>query len=441
MIKKLLVTICLVALYAPATYGVVNVQEVTSPGGIKAWFVQDTKSQVISMHFAFRSGDVMDTKGKEGTADLAADMLTEGAGDLNHREFEAILQDLAIGLSFSADSDHFFGSVKTLEKHKDKAVELLHLALNKPRLDKSAMERIRSQHIAYLASIAQTPNHLISKKLKKILFKNHPYGRGANKSPKTVKTVAIADIKDYLRSNLAQDNLLVGVVGNLTVQEVGQLLDKVFGGLPQKATQPKIAEITAPEKASTAVIEKDIPQSAVIFAQSGWKADHPDYLKASILMHILGDSHVSRLNEEIRNKRGLAYHTRASLNPSQYTALVVGVIGTANDHVKDSIGLAKSEWRRMYDQGVTEKELADAKSFMTGAFPLQFTSSKAISGLLVGYQIAKRDISYFKKRNQLIEAITLSEVNDVAKRLLKPDALTFVIAGKPKDVIATASRR
>ena len=150
-----------------------------------------------------------------------------------------------------------------------------------------------------------------------------------------------------------------------------------------------------------------------------------------------GGGFASRLTEEVREKRGLAYGVSTYFNPYEFGGIFVGTVATDNDRIAESLGIIKSEVARLRDEGVTEEELVNAKTYLTGSFPLHFDSNSKIANQLVGYQLIGRGIDYINTRNSKIEAVISEDIARVAKRLLDPDALTVVIVGKPNGVEQT----
>ena len=186
------------------------------------------------------------------------------------------------------------------------------------------------------------------------------------------------------------------------------------------------------------VVEEDIPQSTVRFGENGIKRDDPDYFAARLLNYTLGGGGFSsRLTEEVREKRGLAYSVYSYLQPMAQGGLVSGGVGTDNARVAESLDLIREEWRRMAEDGVSEGELKDAKTYLTGAFPLRLTSTGRIAGMLSTLQYLDLGIDYLDRREELIHSVTLDDTRRVAERLFHADDLLVVVVGKPEGVTAT----
>lgn len=409
-----------------------EVQRVVSSGGIEAWLIEDHSNPIITLDLAFRGGAGLDPAGKEGLANLVAGLLDEGAGEIDSRSFQRQLEDLSIRLSFDAGLDDFSGSLQTLTVNADKAFEMLRLAVTEPRFDEEPVERIRSQILARLARRETNPDAIAGRALRKALYPSHPYGRPVEGSRSSVAAIEIADLRGFAERRLARDNLVIGVVGDITADALARRLDETFGGLPEQAASWRLPEAESQGKGEVLLVEKAVPQSVAAFGHQGIRRDDPDYYAATVANYILGGGgFASRLYEEVRERRGLAYSVYSYLRPLDFGALVMGGVGTANQRVGESIALIKAEWARMASEGPSAEEVEDAKTFLTGSFPLRLDSSGAIAGMLVGMQLEDLGIDYLDRRNSLIEAVTLEDVRRVAATLFKPEHLTFVVVGQP----------
>ncbi len=433
---RFFIAIVLMAFAISPAYAI-DIEEVVSPGGIKAWLVQDDTADLVSMSFSFKGGALMDREGREGTANLLASTLDEGAGDLDSNAFRQRLEDQSISISFNAGMETFAGSFTALNRYRDDAVDLLELALSKPRFDSNAVERIRGQILVGLNRSISDPQTIAGKSLYAALFGDHPYNRSSDGTIEGIKSTTIADMRDYMSRVLTKDKLLIGVVGKITPEELAPILDTVFGQLPSSGEDVAIPEPVI-AKGETIVVEQDIPQSITLFAQPAVTRLDPDFYPAYVLTHILGGGGFeSQLMQEVRVKRGLAYSAYAYLRDYDEAGLLVGGVATRNDAVSESLAVVRQVWEDLKEKGVDQKALDDAKAYLTGSYPLRFTSSGAIARNLVGIQYYDFPIDYVDNRNAMVEAVTLEDVNRVAKTLLDPSALTVIVVGKPEDVTPT----
>jgi len=433
----LVLTACAFIASGPAA--AVTVERVESPGGIVAWLVRDSMVPLVSIEFSFRGGSALDPAGKSGLADMTTSLLDEGAGDMDSQAFQRKLSDLAVSIGFGAGVDTIRGSLKTLNSTRDEAVELLALALTKPRFDDDAVQRIRQQILTVLTRQSTDPDKIAGRVWWKAAFPEHPYGLPSQGTPETVAAITADDMRRLISERFARDQLIIGVVGDITPEELAPLLDRAFGGLPAKGKLFTLDESEPQAAGQIFVVETDVPQSVVLFGHGGIRREDPDYYIAYTMNYILGGGGFnSRLYEEVREKRGLAYSVYSYMTPLSAAGVYSGGVSTANARVGESIDVIRAEWARMREEGVSEEELRDAKTYLTGSFPLRFTSTDRIARMLVGMQYSNIGIDYLDRRNSFIEEITREDIHRVAKRLLKPEDLTIVVVGKPDGVEATA---
>jgi zinc protease len=236
---------------------------------------------------------------------------------------------------------------------------------------------------------------------------------------------------------LARDRVTVSAAGNITPEQLGQLLDKLLGGLPAAgAPLPDRADLVIKGGVKTAAFPG--PQSVVLFGHGGMRFDDPDFITASIINEILGGGRfTARLMTEVREKRGLTYGIGTSLSTSDHSEALMGQFSASNENVAEAMQVIRDEWSKIATQGVTEAELNSAKTYMTGAYPLRFDGNGTIASLLVGMQIMGLPTTYPATRNARVDAVTMADVQRVAARLLKPDDLFFVVVGEPVGVTAT----
>ena len=432
-VASLLIAFILTAGLATTAEAKMNIQEVTSPGGIKAWLVESRQVPLIAMRFAFSGGAVHDADGKEGIANFVSGMLDEGAGDLKSVDFQERQEELAVRMSFEAGRDMFTGNFQTLTRNSNEASELLRLALTKPRFDPDAVDRIQKQILTGLKFDQNDPRRVASKEWFKLAFKGHPYARPVKGSMASVANIGRDDLSDFVRKVFTRDTLKVAVVGDIDAKTLGPMLDKVFGDLPASSDLKPIAEAKPPAGPQRKVIEMNVPQSVAVFGHGGFKRKDKDFVSSYVLNYILGGGGFnSRLTEEVREKRGLAYSVYSYLSPYRHAAIYAGNVATENKSMTRSLEVIEDELKRMAEKGPTAEELKNAKQFLTGSYPLRFDTSSKIASQLMWIQIEDLGIDYINTRNSKIEAVTLQDIRRVAKRLLKADGLIVTIVGKPE---------
>ncbi|OJX09834.1 MAG: hypothetical protein BGO77_00145 [Caedibacter sp. 37-49] len=409
-----------------------RIQEITSAKGIKAWLVEDHTTPVIALNFSFEAGASQDPEDKLGLAELVSQMLTQGAGKYNSHDFAKKLQEIASFISFNVTISHFQGSLKTTQTNAKEAFQLLKTTLAAPLFSADEFKKVANAHITTLSNLEKQPSTIALYHLRKQIFgPSHPYARLVEGSLKTVPKIHANDLKNYLK-NLGRDTLKIGVCGNISAQELAKVLDEIFSSLPQKSTLTPISSIQFPQKEKFTTIKLSQPQSIGLFAQQAIPFKNPDFLKASIANEALGHGSVSRLMSEVREKRGYAYHVGTNIDQEPLMSLLIGSVGSQNSRIMKSLALIKEEWKRIRDHGLNEKEFADAKSHILGAYTLNFMSSPQIAELLLLYQEIDAPITYIQKREQLINAITLEQVNNFTKTFFTPERLQIVVVGNPE---------
>jgi len=413
----------------------INIEKVVSPGGIEAWLVRDTKNPIIAMQFAFAGGTERDPDGKLGLAIMVASTMDEGAGDLDSQAFQGKLDENSIQLSFNAGRDGLVGQLTTLRETKDTAFDLMRLALTKPRFDTDAVERIRGQLQTSLRRSQADPNYWAQMAFGETVFPGHPYGRPQRGTAQTLAAITRDDLVNFARTRLAREGLKVAVSGDITADELAPLLDSLFSALPAKADLTPVADIAAAAPGKTILVPRPIPQTVMILAHAGMDRSDPDWYAATILNYALGGGGFSsRLMDEVREKRGLTYGIGSSLQSFDHANLVTVSGSTVNDKAAEAISVTKQIWGDVAKNGITEAELRDAQTYLTGSFPLQFTNNGAIAGLLLQVQRDNLGIDYLNKRNDLLNAVTLADVKRVAARLLDPARLTTILVGQPTGI-------
>lgn len=432
--KKL--ALFLIAVFLPLNAWAVDVERVVSSGGIEAWLVRDHSNPVVSMRFAFEGGSELDPADKAGLANLAASTMDEGAGDIDSQTFQQVLADQSITLRFTAGYDRFSGQVKTLTENLDQSMDLLRLAMTEPRFDAEPVARLKSQIIAGIKSDSENPGKLAYNALYRTFFPDHGYARDSDGTVESVEAITHDDLRHFVKTRLARSNLIIGVVGDVTPERLGPLLDNTFGPLPETPATQRAADTSANATGRLEIIDRAIPQSTIVFGHGGLKRDHPDYYAALVMNHILGGgSFTSRLYDEVREKRGLAYSVGTGLYPMDHAGVLIGSAATENARVSETIDVIRAEWARMAAGDLSEEELENAKTYVTGSFPLTFTSTGAIARVLVAMQINELGIDYLDKRNEYIGSVTLDDVKRVAAQYLRPDALDIVVVGKPAGIV------
>ena len=435
MVRTLALMGALICLALPLR-AAVAIQEVTSPGGIKAWLVENHDIPFTALNIRFKGGTSLDAVGKRGAVNLMTALIEEGAGDLDSQAFAAARDGMAAEFGFSSDSDGVSVSARFLTETSAQATDLLHLALTQPRFDAEAIERVRGQVLQNIASSAKDPGTIASDLLSQAAFGDHPYGSSGDGTADSVQVLTRDDLLAAYHGALARDRIYVAAAGDISATDLGLMLDKLLGDLPATGA-PQPADVALTAKGDVTQQSFPGPQSTISFYQGGIQFEDPDYFAATILNEILGgNGFSSRLMNEVREKRGLSYGIDTSLAAYEHAELLAGSVATSNEKAAETMQVIRDVWADVAKNGVTQKEVDDTKTYLTGAYPLRFDGNKRIASILVGMQMLGLPVTYPAERNAKVDAVTLEDVNRVAATLLTPDKLTFVVVGDAVGVVS-----
>ena len=422
--------VCMAAF--PMLANAIDIQEVTSPGGIKAWLVEAHEIPLVAMNFAFNGGTINDPIGKDGTGNFLTGMMDEGAADMDGPAFRDLRDRLSISISFSAASESFYGSLYTLSKNRDAAFNLLTKAVTAPRFEAEPLDRMRKYYLQQEADMLKDPGTIASLAWTEAAFPNHPYSRSSNGTIDTLGKISADDLRQFHKTVFTRHKLKIAVVGDIDAKTLGLELDRVFGSLPDTPVPDVVPSVEVKTGLELKIIDFDSPQSIVIFGGKGTppaeKKDYPAYILSEI---IGGGASFARLTREVREKRGLTYGTSFSLNNFNKAGYSFGYLTTANETAAEAIRVTRQVLQDMADNGPTPEEMSLAKTYITGSYAMRFTSNSAIASTLLAQQLYDYPINQTNIRNDKVNAVTIEQVRDQAKKLLQSDQLNIVVIGKP----------
>lgn len=435
--SRIFSTFVVLVLMALPVSAQIKIEEVISPGGIKAWLVNEPSIPFIALQVGFRGGTSLDAPEKLGATSLMVGLLEEGSEGMDATAFLKATESLAANFSYSARRDSIVISARVLTSNADQALDLLKQAITKPSFNQVAFDRVQEQVISGLESEKSDPDSIAGKLMNTLAFGDHPYGLPSDGTIETVSALTPADMFAAQRAGLTRENMVVGVVGDVSAEQIGPMLDRLLGDLPEKGAvlPPKVA-FAAP--GGIVIEDFDTPQSVAIWSQPGLGRHDPDFLAAYVMNHILGGGGFgSRLTDQVREKRGLTYGVYSYLAALDQGNYMGGSVASANNKIAEAITVVRAEWARAASGDFTAQELDDAKKYLTGSYPLRFGSNGAIARGLVALQLDNLPIDYVNTRNAKVNALTLDQINAVARRILQPDALQFVVVGKPEGLAST----
>ncbi len=409
-----------------------KVKTLVSPGGVEVWHVESNVVPLIAVAFVFEGGSAHDPADRPGVAQMLARLLDEGAGEYNSDAFQERLAGRAIELSFNAGNDAIGGSLKTLVKHADEAFELLRLALAEPRFDQDAIERVRAQTIAGLRYQQNDPGVMATRRFFEEGFAGHPYGRPTSGTPESVAAITRDDLVALHRAIITRGRVKVAVVGAIDAERLAVLVDKAFGALPDAKPLGLVEPTSLRQLGARFVVDLDVPQSVIRFGTQGVPWRDPGFIPAYVLNHILGGgAFTSRLFQEVREKRGLAYSVGTSLVSYRSAAMTWGYTATKNERVGEAMQVISDEIMRLKQEGPTDEELQKAKDYLVGSYALGFDTSTKIAHTMVQIAFEGLGVDYIARRNALVAAVSQEDIHTAAERVFGDGKMLTVIAGRP----------
>ncbi len=407
-----------------------EVKEIVSPKyGLKAYLLEDHTNPIISISFAFKNaGYAADNEDEQGTAVMASALLTEGAAERDSQAFKEILENNAIGMSFSAGKDDFNGSLLTTKANRGMAYDLLKDVLSKPRFDAVDIERNKLQMLEALKRQKELPESVLGLEFMKDLYGNHPYGRNPLGVEEHIRRLNADKLKNFVQNNLSRNNLIVGVAGDITAIEAKNMLDDVFGVLPENGKVNFIREAKIDFNGRKREFKLASGQNVVMKAAPGVNRSDEDFYPLFVANYVLGGSGLnSKLSQEIREKRGLTYGVYSYLSLDDKSPLLLASFSTTADKFGKADRLFDEVWAGFGKKGISKAELENAKEYLTASYNLRFASIQSISDILTAMQKYNLGLDFLKKRNSYVEQVKLEDVNRAAGKYFNDKLVSFAV--------------
>lgn len=405
-----------------------KVQEIQA-GLLSAYLLEEHSNPIVSVSFEFKNaGRAHVAENQQGLTNVLADMLTNGTASYPAQKFKDLSEEYGVRIGFYSTKDVFAGHLIFPKQNREMAVKLLREALLKPSFDEEYLALTKHQLTVALQMARERPESIVNEKFIEFVFGGHPYSRNTIGKQEDINALSAEDLRAFMQGYLAQDNLLIGVAGDVTAEETSQLLNDLFGKLPDKSTGKDLLPLEVISSGEALNVERETPQAIVRFVVKGTYRNSLDFYPLYMANYIFGESGLSsRLNKNIREKEGLTYGIYTGLNISDASALIEGSYAVAPENFAKSKQLLLTEWHKMAVNGVTQEELQLAKDALLASYNLRFASIGHISNMLLGMQKHRLGKDFLEKRNDYIAAVTLKEVNAAAKKYFsaQPDFVTI----------------
>lgn len=414
----------------------VDIKEWKTGNGVRVLYVNAPELPMVDVQVIFDAGSARDDN-KPGIANLTSGLLSHGAR-LGNKKLS--VDDISerfdsIGARFSTGSskDYAAVSLRTLtdEKWYNKAINTMQAVINSPTFDKSELERVRKQLLVGFEGRKQSPGTIASEKFYQGIYKNHPYATPDIGTVKSVKQLSRKDLMRFYKKYFVASNAMVTIVGDIDQNKAKSLAEKIVGQLPVGYKAKEIPAVKDLQSASSVHFEFPSTQTHILMGQPGINRKDKDYFTLYVANHILGGSGFgSRIMQEIREKRGLAYSSYSYFAPMLRRGPFTIGMQTSNKQTAEALKVLKQTLNTYIENGPTEKELLHARKNITGGFPLRIDSNSDISNYLAVIGFYNLPLSYLKDFNKRIEAVTLSQIKETLKRRIDPDKMFTVTVGR-----------
>jgi zinc protease len=410
------------------------VQRTVLPNGLVLLVCEERSLPFVTVQLLINSGAWKDPSGEEGLSYLTARGLLLGTSKRKVTAIHEELDFMGAGLSSSSVRDYATLSLKVLKKDLDKGWDLFMEVLTQPTFPEEEIQREVEKILAAIQSAEDQPDEVAEKEFQKTLFLNSPYGHPVEGTKESLPRITREAIHRFYRSYYHPNNAILTIVGDISADEVKTRL------LPGLATWPMAEIPKIPFKTSfakepkTVKIDRGITQANIILGHAGVSRDNPDYYALVVMNYILGGGGFSsRLVEEIRNRRGLAYSVASFFDPGKYPGSFQIALQTKNSSAREAIALSLQGVERIRKELISEKELDGAKKYLIGSFPMRLNTQGKLTGFLTQVEYHGLGLDYPEKYPSLIRSITREEVLRVAKKYLYPKNTILVVVANLKE--------
>jgi zinc protease len=402
-----------------------------APNGMTVLVLEQHFLPIVEIHALIKAGAAQDPPEKAGVANLVASLLDEGTTTRSSRQLAEQIDFVGGSLGAQAGEDYTTASARTLKKDIDLGFTLLADILQRPTFPKQEFERVRSQVLGEISSDNDDPGHVAMKAFNQLVFQNHPYRWPVNGTEETLGKVTLADVQNFYAKEYLPNQVILTIVGDVTVDQATTLVQTYFGSWKKGVVQPRtVKKPAAIDKKIVQLIEKDLTQSTIVIGHSGISRTNPDYYAVTVMNHVLGaGGFSSRLMDTIRDKQGLAYGITSHYDARAIPGSFWINLQTRTETTNQAISGVLIEMKAIREAPVSDQELADAKAFLMGSFPLRLDSTSKLAQVLAQVEFFGLGFDYFSQYPKWIERVTKEDVQRVAKQYLDPQHYALVVVG------------
>jgi len=427
--------LCGVTFFSASALATPHIQNWQSASGARVLFVEDHNLPMLDVAVDFAAGSAFDTAEKSGVAGMTFGLLDLGAEGLSEDDISRKMADLGAQMGGRFETDRAGMTLRTLSSaaERDQALDIMARVLQHPLFPESVLGREKTRLIAGLKEAETKPESIADKAFNKAVFGTHPYGLRASGEVETVDKIQRADLEEFYRAHYAAKGAVVAIMGDVTRAEAEAIAQKLTAELPPGGASTKVAPVTMQIAASEQRIPHPATQSHILIGVPGMARNDPDYFPLYVGNYILGGGgFVSRLMDEVREKRGLAYSIYSYFMPMQQPGAFQLGLQTKKEQADEALQLTRATLSKFIAQGPTEKELKAAKDNIIGGFPMRIDSNKKIVDYLSVIGFYNLPLSYLDDFVGKVNKVTVAQIRDAFKRHVNPEAMATVIVGAPE---------
>lgn len=412
----------------------VKIQQWQTPSGTEVYFVEDHDLPIVDVSVNFAAGSARDTAEKSGLAGITRYLMTLGAAGLTDEAIASKMADVGAILGGNFDADRASFKLRTLssEREQTQALDIFTKVLQKPDFPDAVLSREKARIIAGLQESATQPESISSKAFMTALYGSHPYSLDDSGEVDTVSKIKSEDLQAFYNRYYGAKGAVIAMIGDLTREQANKITDDIDSGMPQAAEAPPIAAVTLPTKPIEQRIAHPASQSHILLGYPGVKRVDPDLFPLYVGNYILGGGgFVSRLTEEVREKRGLVYSVYSYFMPmAELGPFQIG-LQTKKDQADAALKLVRETLDKFMKDGVTETELKAAKANIIGGFPMRIDSNSKILDYLAVIGFYKLPLNYLDEYNKKVASVTTAQIKDAFNRRIKPENFVTIVVGDP----------
>jgi zinc protease len=405
----------------------------TLPNGMRVVVVMHHEQPVVTLRLLTQAGSVCDPPGKSGVAALAAALLDQGTTTRSAEQIADTIDSIGGGLGTGAGSDLSFANVIVMKDSLAVGFDLLADVVRNPAFQPEEIERQRQQALSGLSVSLEDPDYLASVVFDRLVYGFHPYGLPGSGTPESLQSITAADLQAFHQRFYGPTNSVLAVVGDVTADEAFAGAERVFGSWARREVPPvPVAEPPVPTRRLVIVNKPDAVQTEIRVGHLGFERQHKDYLAMDVAVKILGGEGSNRLHRLLRSERGLTYGAEANMQALKQAGDFMAETDTRTDTTAEVLRLIVDEFQRLQRERVSERELADAQAYLAGSFPLTIETPDAIAAQVLNVLFYGLPLSEVESYRERVNAITVADIQRVARQYLKPDRLSVVLVGNAK---------